>query len=73
MKKYFRVVLEKDEDGFYIATVPELPGCVSDGKTRKEALSNIKDAIAGYIQSLEKHHELVPPSIKEEIISVNVA
>lgn len=38
----FKVRLEKDEDGWYIATVPALPGCISQGKTEKEALKNIK-------------------------------
>ncbi len=73
MKRYYRVVMEKDEDGAYIATVPQLPGCVTDGKTRKEALKNVKDAIRGYIESLKKHNEPVPPPISEEIIAVNVS
>lgn len=70
MKRYFRVVIEPDEDGVYIATVPELPGCVSDGKTRKGALKNVREAIAAYLESLKKHNEPVPPSIKEEIVAV---
>lgn len=72
MKRFFRVVIEKDEDGVFIATVPQLPGCVSDGKTRKEALANVKDAIAGYLESLKKHNEPIPPSIREEIVAVSV-
>ena len=72
MKRFYRVTLEQDEDGVFVANVPELPGCVSDGKTRKEALKNIKDAIAGYLTSLKKHKEPVPPSIKEEIVAVTV-
>ena len=72
MKRFYRVTLEQDEDGVFVANVPELPGCVSDGKTRKEALKNIKDAIAGYLTSLKKHNEPIPPSIKEEIVAVTV-
>ncbi len=72
MKRFYRVTLEQDEDGMFIANVPELPGCVSDGKTRKQALKNIKDAISGYLASLKKHNEPVPPSIKEEIVAVTV-
>ena len=72
MKRFYRVTLEQDEDGVFVANVPELPGCVSDGKTRKEALKNIKDAIAGYLASLKKHNEPIPPSIKEEIVAVTV-
>ena len=41
----FKVVLEKDEDGVVVATVPSLPGCISQGRTRREALSNIREAI----------------------------
>ncbi|VVB76954.1 HicB_like antitoxin of bacterial toxin-antitoxin system [uncultured archaeon] len=66
----YRVLLEKDEDGVYIVSVPALPGCVSDGRTRKEALRNIKDAMAGYLTSLKKHNEPIPPSIYEEIVEI---
>ena len=55
----FRVVIEQDEDGAFVAECPALPGCVSQGITRSEALANIKDAIAGYIESLHKHNEPV--------------
>nr|WP_298409104.1 type II toxin-antitoxin system HicB family antitoxin [Ferroplasma sp.] len=40
----FTVVLEKDEDNIYVVTVPALPGCISDGQTVEEAMSNIKEA-----------------------------
>jgi len=53
----FRVSIEQDEDGVYVASVPALPGCISQGATRKEAVDNIKDAIAGYLISLKKHNE----------------
>lgn len=66
----YRVLLESDEDGVIVAEVPALPGCVSQGRTRSEALANIRDAIAGYLQSLDKHGEPVPPSIEEEIVEV---
>ncbi len=71
MKRYYRVSIEQDEDGAFIASVPDLPGCISDGKSRKEALKNVKDAIAGYLASLKKHKEPTPPSIKEEVVVVN--
>lgn len=66
----FRVIVEEDEDGFFVATVPSLPGCISQGKTRKVALKNIQDAINGYLESLEKHAEPIPPAIEEEIVEV---
>ena len=66
----FRVLIETDEDGVFVATCPSLPGCVSQGKTRSEALGNIRDAMAAYIASLEKHGEPVPPSVDEEVIEI---
>ena len=55
----------------YIAEVPSLPGCISEAQTRSEALDNIKEAIAGYLESLEAHEESVPPPISEEIVEVS--
>ena len=60
-----RIVIEEDEDGIFVADCPTLPGCISQGKTRVEAVKNIKDAIEGYIESLRKHDEPVPPTIEE--------
>ncbi|MEZ6072568.1 MAG: type II toxin-antitoxin system HicB family antitoxin [Pirellulales bacterium] len=59
----YRVLIEQDEDGVYVAEVPSLPGCISQGKTRSEAIDNVKEAIAGYIESLESHGEPIPPSV----------
>jgi predicted RNase H-like HicB family nuclease len=66
----FRVLIEQDEDGVFVVECPSLPGCVSQGKTRTEALANIRDAIQGYIASLEKHGEPIPPAISEEVLEV---
>lgn len=68
----FRVIITQDEDGIYIAECPALPGCISQGETRKQALENINDAIKGYLESLKMHNEPIPPSIYEEIIEVNI-
>ncbi|HXI85106.1 MAG TPA: type II toxin-antitoxin system HicB family antitoxin [Verrucomicrobiae bacterium] len=68
----FRVIIEPDEDGVFVAECPALPGCVSEGKTREEAMANIRDAIQGYLQSLEKHGEPIPGGITEEIVEVSV-
>lgn len=68
----FRVLIEPDEDGVYVAECPTLPGCVSQGKTRDEALANVRDAIEGYVLSLEKHGEPVPEPITQEIIDVAI-
>ena len=67
----FRVLIEQDEDGIFVATCPSLPGCVSEGKTREEARTNIRDAIAGYVASLEKHGEPIPPPIDEDVVEVS--
>mgnify|MGYP002622355379 FL=1 len=66
----YRILVEQDEDGGFVAEVPALPGCLSQGETRSEALENIKDAIKGYLESLEKEGEPVPPPITEEIIDI---
>ncbi|MHA1266115.1 MAG: type II toxin-antitoxin system HicB family antitoxin [Candidatus Helarchaeota archaeon] len=49
---HFKIKLEKDEDGVYIATVPALPGCISQGKTENEAIKNIKAAIQVHLEYL---------------------
>ncbi|MBN1128880.1 MAG: type II toxin-antitoxin system HicB family antitoxin [Chitinispirillaceae bacterium] len=47
-----KVVLEKDEDGYIVATVPALPGCISQGRTEKLALQNIREAIELHVRTL---------------------
>jgi predicted RNase H-like HicB family nuclease len=56
----YRILIEQDEDGMFVVECPSLPGCISQGKTRKEALENIQDAIKGYLESLKKHNEPIP-------------
>jgi len=51
----FRVTIEPDEDGVFVAQCPALLGCVSQGETRDAAMTNIRDAIQGYLESLKKH------------------
>ncbi len=68
----FRILIEQDEDGQFIATCPTLPGCVSQGSSRSEARVNMADAIAGYLASLRKHDDPIPPAITEELIEVDL-
>ena len=68
----FRVLIDQDEDGVFVAECPNLPGCVSQGRTREEALTNIRDAIQGYLASLEKHKEPIPPPVGEEVVEISV-
>ena len=60
MAKYL-VYLQPAEEGGYIVSCPALPGCVTQGETVEEALEMVRDAIEGYIESLRKHGEPVPP------------
>jgi predicted RNase H-like HicB family nuclease len=70
----FRVILEPNELGGYTVTVPSLPGCISEGDTREEALANIKEAIELYIESLQADGEPIPSeeAIEEAVIEVPV-
>lgn len=68
----FRVVIEQDEDGKFIATCPTLPGCISDGNTRAEALENIRDAMEGYLASIIKRGDPIPSPMTEEIVDVDL-
>jgi len=68
----FRVLVEADEDGVFVAQVPSLPGCISQGKTREEALANAREAIQGYVESLEAHGDPIPPLISEEYLEVEI-
>ncbi len=55
-----QVIVYSGEDGYFVADCPSLPGCISQGKTREEAVSNIKEAIAGYIAALKEDSLPVP-------------
>ncbi|HVC10925.1 MAG TPA: type II toxin-antitoxin system HicB family antitoxin [Burkholderiales bacterium] len=66
----YRVIIQQDEKRTYVAEVPALPGCVSEGATRAEALRNVQEAIEAYLESLKAHGEAISPSIDEEVIEV---
>jgi predicted RNase H-like HicB family nuclease len=68
----WRTTIYQDEDGVFIVECPALPGCVSQGHTRAEALENIRDAIRGYLHSLAKHGDPIPPPISEEVVEMAV-
>ena len=71
-KMKYRVMIEQDEDGIFVAEVPSLPGCVTQGRTRQEAIENAKEAIAVYLESLAAHDEPIPPPIVEELVEVAI-
>ncbi len=55
-----QVIIYSGEDEYFIAECPSLPGCISQGKTREEAIANIKEAIAGYIAALQEDGLPIP-------------
>lgn len=56
----YRVLIFQDEDGYWVAECPSLPGCISQGNTRDDVLKNIKEAISAYISALEEDNLPVP-------------
>jgi len=55
-----QVIIYPGEDGYWVAECPSLPGCISQGRTRSEAITHIREAIQGYIAALEEDHLPVP-------------
>ena len=66
------VVFETDEDGWEVASCPTLPGCHSQGRTRSEALANIREAIRGYLASMREHGAHAPSSSGFEVVEVTI-
>jgi predicted RNase H-like HicB family nuclease len=62
-----KIVLEPSDEGGFTVYVPSLPGCVSEGKTKEEALKNIKEAIELYLEPVEDDLVTHPDSIIEKI------
>ena len=65
----FRIIIESDEGGYH-ASVPNLPGCHSWGKSLEEAKQNIREAIKSHIGSLEKDKQLIPSDVGLETFEV---
>ncbi|WP_246163384.1 type II toxin-antitoxin system HicB family antitoxin [Brasilonema sennae] len=63
-----KVLLYPGEDGYFVVEVPSLPGCISQGKTREEAVANIEEAIALYIEVLQERGESVPEDRVEVVL-----
>ena len=61
-----QVVVSQGEDRYWIAECPSLSGCISQGKTKEEAIANIKEAIEGYVAALEEDGLPVPEERLEE-------
>jgi len=67
MQRRFKVILEKNESGGFTVTVPELPGCVTQGCDRKEALEHVQEVIAGFLEALVIEGLPIPSSTKATI------
>jgi len=63
-----QVLLYPGEDGYFVVEVPSLLGCISQGKTREEALANIEEAISLYIEVLQDRGEIVPSDEIEVVL-----
>jgi predicted RNase H-like HicB family nuclease len=63
-----KVIIYPGENGYSVVEVPSLPGCISQGKTREEALANIEDAIALYIEVLEERGTPIPDDRVEVVL-----
>lgn len=64
------VILTPIEDGWWMAEVPSLPGCHTQGETKEDAMTNIKEAIESYIASLEEDGEPIPDDVDVELVTV---
>ena len=63
-----QVVISHGEDGYWVAECPSLPGCISQGRTREEAVENIKEAIEGYVETLKDDGLPVPDDTFDTIV-----
>jgi len=63
-----QVIVYPGEDGFWVAECPSLPGCVSQGETREQAIANIREAIEGYILALQDDKLPVPEEHFEALL-----
>lgn len=72
MSKTYKIILEPQPEGGYTVFVPELPDVVSEGDTKQEAITNIKDAIEGYLLTMKDMGWPIP-TVEEVTINVQVA
>jgi len=69
----YTVLFQQKEDGGYVASVPALPGCVSQGDNRPEALTNIREAIELYIEDCRDAGDPVPREAGKDFVEVEAA
>jgi len=66
MKLHVRI--EKDEAGYFVAEVPALPGCVSQGRSMEEAIKNVQEAIKGWLEVMESRQERPGEELIEVVV-----
>jgi predicted RNase H-like HicB family nuclease len=69
----YTVVLEQEADGGYVASVPALPGCVSQGDSRAEVLANIREAIVLYLEDCRDAGDPIPTEVGKEFVEIEAA
>ena len=69
----YTVILEQESDGGYVASVPALPGCVSQGDNRDVAMANIREAIELYVEDCRETGDPVPTEAGKEFVEVEAA
>lgn len=62
------ILVEQDEAGYYVAEIPALPGCLSQGKTREEAIANVKEAMEGWFEVMESKRQVKPERLIEVVV-----
>lgn len=65
----YTVIFEPAQEGGYVVSVPALPGCVTQGDTFEEAVSNIKDAMRGYLEVLKEERQPIPQEKSDVVIT----
>ena len=69
----FKIVLDRDEDGWYVATCPSLPGCISQGKTERQAKANMREAIQLHLRALAEDGIPIRHKNGRKLTTVSVA
>lgn len=72
MKRKFNIVIEKDEDGYYVATVPELPGCHTQARTLDELTERIEEAIKLYLEVEKGTADTTTEFVGVQVVEVSV-
>lgn len=72
MKFQYTVIIERDEDGIYIASCPAIQGCYSQGRTIEEAVENLKDAIKLHLEARKELGESLPVETAVDKVEINI-